>query len=108
MSSHISHPSLIKFSPGQLIVHKKYGYRGVIIEVDDRFSGTEEMYKDTTNDYPSKDQAWYHVLVDGSDYVTYVAESLLELDPSQEPINHPQLTQVFQGFEGGKYLRQLH
>jgi heat shock protein HspQ len=100
--------SKIKYSPGQLIVHKKYGYRGVIIEVDDCFKGSDELYEETTNDYPDRNQAWYHILVDGSDYVTYVAESYLNLDSSHEPINHPQLTEVFSAFEGGKYLRQVH
>lgn len=98
----------IKFSPGQLIVHKKYGYRGVIIEVDDCFSGTDEQYEEASNDKPSKKQAWYHVLVDGSDYVTYVAESFLNTDSSNEPISHPQITEVFHQFEGGRYYRQLH
>lgn len=98
----------IKYSPGQLIVHKKYGYRGVIVEVDDCFKGTQELYEETTTDYPDKMQPWYHVLVDGSDYVTYVAEAFLDLDSSREPINHPRLTEVFTGFEDGKYRRQVH
>ena len=108
MSQSESANPLIKYSPGQLIVHKKYGYRGVIIEVDDCFSGTEEQYEEASNDKPSRDQAWYHVLVDGSDYVTYVAECFLNSDSSQEPINHPQITEVFHQFEGGRYHRQLH
>jgi len=108
MSSSQPSPSLIKFSPGLLVVHKKYGYRGVIIEVDDCFQGTEEQYEGANASHPPKDKPWYHVLVDGSDYVTYVPERQIELDPSSEPINHPRLTEIFIDFQDGKYRRSLH
>lgn len=108
MSKSQSHNPLIKFSPGELVVHKKYGYRGVIIEVDDGYDGTDDDHEQGSNEEHEKDQPWYRVLVDGSDYITYVAEVVLDSDPSLEPINHPQLTEVFHKFEDGKYLRQLH
>lgn len=108
MGKNKSFNPLIKYSPGELVVHKKFGYRGVIIEVDDGYDGSEEEYNEVSTDQPKKDQPWYRVLVDGSDYVTYVAESFLDCDPSLEPINHPQLTEVFHKFEDGKYLRQFH
>ncbi|NQZ01587.1 MAG: heat shock protein HspQ [Bdellovibrionales bacterium] len=101
-------PSLIKYSPGQLIVHKKYGYRGVIIEVDDCFQGTEEQYHGANTTDPPRDKPWYHILVDGSDYVTYVPEMQIEVDPSLEPINHPKITEIFHDFRDGKYFRPLH
>lgn len=108
MSTEKSSPSLIKFSPGQLVVHKKYGYRGVITEVDDCFQGTEEQYEGANSNNPPRDKPWYHILVDGSDYTTYVPEKQIDVDPSLEPISHPQLTEIFHDFQDGKYLRPLH
>ena len=104
----MSSPSLIKYSPGQLIVHKKYGYRGVIVEVDDSFQGTEEQYHGANTTNPPRDEPWYHILVDGSDYVTYVPEGQIDADSSLEPINHPRITEIFHDFKGGRYLRPLH
>ena len=40
---------------------------------------------------PPKDEPWYHVLVDGSTQMTYVAERNLEADPDPGPIQHPLL-----------------
>ena len=55
---------------------------------------------------PPKDQPWYHVLVDGSDQNTYVAERNLEYEPSGEPIHHPLIEEVFSSFEDGYYVAQ--
>lgn len=103
-----ANPSLFLFSPGQLIIVKKYGYRGVIIEMDDGFQGPEEHYEEFAEDNPSRDEPWYHILVDGADYVTYVPESVLQADSSMEPISHPRVADIFHDFQNGKYLRQLH
>ena len=36
--------STAKFQPGQLIHHRVFDYRGVIVDVDSHFRGTEEWY----------------------------------------------------------------
>lgn len=92
-----------QFSIGQVIVHKKFNYRGVIFDVDAEYSGTEEWYKRVAKSRPPKDKPWYHVLVDGQLMTTYVAQRHLELDACPEPITHPLTEDYFDCFEGGSY-----
>ncbi len=92
------------FSIGELVHHKLFDYRGVVIDVDPVFSGTEEWYEHVARSRPPKDKPWYHVLVDGAKHQTYVAERNLERDNSAQPINHPMLSQYFTGFNDGSYV----
>ncbi|MCP4823178.1 MAG: heat shock protein HspQ, partial [Shimia sp.] len=59
------------------------------VDVDGEFEGTEEWYDLVARSRPPKDKPWYHVLVDGSDQTTYVAERHLEADNTCEPVFHP-------------------
>lgn len=95
-----------KFAIGELIHHRLFDYRGVVFDVDQEFSGTEEWYEQVAKSRPPKDQPWYHVLVDGSKYTTYVAERNLEADTRFLPIDHPLVEEIFAGFDQGKYLKQ--
>ncbi len=96
-----------RFSIGQLIRHRLFDYRGVIFDVDPDFQLSEEWYDQVAKSRPPKDDPWYHVLVDGSDQVTYVAERNLEPDSEEEAIRHPLLEDFFSGFESGEYLPRL-
>lgn len=96
-----------KFSIGQLINHLKTDYRGVIFDIDPVFSGTEDWYETMAVSRPPKDKPWYHVLVDGQTYTTYVAERHLTADESGRPISHPMLDSFFSKFEDGRYQRQI-
>ena len=71
-----------KFHAGQVIRHKRFDYRGVVVGVD---------------------QPWYHVLVHGAHQTTYVAERNLEPDPSEQPVEHPLLSRYFDKFSDGFY-----
>ena len=93
-----------KFSVGDVVHHKRFGYRGVIIDADAIFSLSEEWYEVMAKSCPPKDRPWYHVLVHGSDQQTYVAERNLEPDASGEPIQHPLVDYYFDGFRGGRYI----
>ena len=95
--------SKAKFFLGQVIHHNKFDYRGVIIDVDPIFSGTEEWYEQVALSKPPKDKPWYHVLVEDSLIQTYVAERHLETDPSKKPINHPLINELFSEFKEGVY-----
>lgn len=97
-----------RFSPGDLIQHNRFGYRGVIVDVDATFSLSESWYDQVARSRPPKDRPWYHVLVDGSDGSDgsrYVAERHLEPDESGAPIRHPLLDRFFDTFEAGRYRR---
>ena len=84
-----------KFSVGQLIHHRMFDYRGVVIDVDPQFHGPDEWYNKMARSQPPKDKPWYHVLVDGNDVRTYVAERNLEPDQSGSPIQHPDISLHF-------------
>jgi heat shock protein HspQ len=92
-----------QFFIGQCIRHNKFDYRGVIIDVDAKFSGSDEWYEQVAKSQPPKDRPWYHVLVDGAEHITYVAERHLEQDPTGEPVRHPAIQTFFDGFEDGVY-----
>jgi heat shock protein HspQ len=93
-----------KFAVGQLVHHRKFDYRGVVVDVDPQFQGTEEWYDQVAKSRPPRDKPWYHVLVHEAGINTYVAERHLEPDPSDAPINHPALKQYFSDFRGGSYV----
>lgn len=94
---------LARYSVGQIVHHLKFDYRGVIIDVDAEFQGSEDWYRQVALSRPPKDKPWYRVLVDGADHMTYVAERHLEADTSCEPISHPQLDDFFDGFNECAY-----
>lgn len=96
------------FFIGQIVHHKKFDYRGVIIDVDATFNGTEEWYQQVALSRPPKDKPWYHVLVDNSNQLTYVAERHLEPDLSKKPVNHPAIAMYFDSFENGVYTVWTH
>ena len=94
-----------RFQVGQLIYHKLFGYRGVIVDVDATFQGSEAWYDAMARSRPPKDRPWYHVLVHEAEHMTYVAERNLEPDESGEPVVHPILDHYFDEMRGGLYVR---
>ena len=94
------------FAVGELINHRLFEYRGVIVDVDSTFQSTQEWYETVARSRPPKDKPWYHVLVHGATHATYVAEQNLERDSSNEPISHPMLSHFFSKFEGGQYVSE--
>ena len=92
------------FRVGQLIHHKLFDYRGVVIDVDPTFQGSDEWYDTMARSQPPKHEPWYHVLVHGAVHQTYVAEQNLEPDLDGEPISHPELDLYFDGFRDGIYM----
>jgi heat shock protein HspQ len=97
-----------KFFVGQIVHHIRFDYRGVIVDVDATFQGTEAWYEQVARSRPPKDQPWYRVLVDGGEHETYVAERHLEAAPDTAPVSHPALSEMFTAYEDGSYRRQIH
>ena len=93
-----------RFAPGQLVRHRRYGYRGVVADYDTHCQAPDDWYQGNKTQ-PRKDQPWYHVLVDRSLQTTYAAEENLEADPSGEEILHPLVQVYFMAFEEGRYVR---
>jgi heat shock protein HspQ len=100
-----------KFTIGQVVRHRKHPFRGVIFDVDPTFSNTEEWWDSIPEDVrPHKDQPFYHLLAenDTSYYVAYVSEQNLVTDPSGDPVEHPEVDQMFGELEDGQYQRSYH
>lgn len=94
-----------RFSVGEVIHHRLFDYRGVIVDVDRSFQGSGEWYAQMARSRPPKDKPWYHVLVHDATHTTYVAERNLEPDASGEPVVHPLLAHFFADFVAGRYVR---
>ncbi len=92
------------FEPGQIVRHKRYGYRGVVVDIDPNCRASEVWYQ-SNQSKPEKDQPWYHVLVHNSMQVTYAAQSSLEDDMTGDEVVHPYVPYFFSNFEDGTYIR---
>ena len=92
------------FEPGQIVRHRRYGYRGVVVDRDESCQADEAWYEKNQTQ-PDRNQPWYHVLVDGSATCTYAAAESLEADPSGLSVTHPLVPFFFDRLEDGKYHR---
>ena len=95
-----------KFAIGAIVKHKIHPFRGVIFDVDPTFSNTEEWWNSIPKNYrPRKDQPFYHLLAenDTSYYVAYVSEQNLLPDDSGDPVEHPEVSELFENLSNGKY-----
>lgn len=94
-----------QYNVGHVVRHNIFGYRGVVVDVDIVFSGNDKWYEATAAVCQSpKDEPWYHLLIDGLEYWAYAAESNLESDVSEDPIEHPELDRFFDDFNEGTYI----
>ena len=92
------------FGIGQLVQHRRFGYRGVVFDVDPTFQASAAWYEQMATSRPPKDRPWYHVLPDGVAHTTYVAEQNLEPATEPMPVHHPLVEEIFAGFNGTRYL----
>jgi heat shock protein HspQ len=92
-----------KFTIGQCVCHRLFDYRGVIVDVDPVFMGSDAWYEQIARSRPPKDAPWYRVLVHNREHETYVAERNLFEDDTCEPVNNPLLADYFVEFDRGIY-----
>ncbi len=95
------------FNIGDIVKHRIYPFRGVIVDVDPEFSNTEEWYQSIPAEIrPSKNQPYYHLMAENTEtfYSAYVSQQNLIIDDENGPVDHPDLDQIFSGIEKGKYL----
>ena len=78
----MSESAKAKYCIGQLIQHKLFDYRGIILGVDLEFNSTDEWYEMVAKSRPPKNEPWYHVLVHQKGHQTCVAEQNLQPDPA--------------------------
>ena len=95
-----------RFGIGDVVRHKIFDFRGVIFDVDPEFANSEEWYESIPEALrPSKEQPFYHLLAENSEssYVAYVSQQNLVPDDSEEPLDHPAITAMFETVEDGGY-----
>ena len=96
------------FKIGQIIYHKLFNYRGVILKVDDYFQLTDTWYDNMAKSKPPKDKPWYSVLVHNQSHTTYVAERNLIPDNSDIEIIHPMMPIYFTTLKNGIYAKSIN
>ncbi|MDO6414961.1 heat shock protein HspQ [Sphingomonas sp. BIUV-7] len=101
-----------RFALGEVVRHRLFGFRGVVFDVDPVFANSDEWYDAIPEEVrPVKDQPFYHLLAENAEasYVAYVSQQNLEPDRSDEPIDHPAISGLFEPFTDGRYaLRREH
>lgn len=102
-------PKTIKYRVGQVIRHKLWNYRGVIVGWDEKLKAPDFWRK---SNHPKDKEHWkdepnYAILVDERDrpgsQTTYVPEENIEII-SNTKILHQHTEEYFEGFDGAQYL----
>ena len=94
------------FSIGDIVKHRLYPFRGVIVDVDPEFDNTDEWYAAIPEEVrPKKEQPFYHLLAENSEsfYAAYVSQQNLLIDKENGPVSHPDIDDIFDGISDGKY-----
>jgi heat shock protein HspQ len=95
-----------RFGIGDVVRHRLFAFRGVVFDIDPVFANSEEWYQSIPEDIrPSRDQPFYHLLAenDDSSYVAYVSQGNLIADADGGPVDHPNVAELFDGFQDGRY-----
>ena len=95
-----------KFGIGQVVKHRTHPFRGVVDDIDPRFANTEEWWQSIPEEQrPSKDQPYYHLFAENetSYYIAYVSEQNLLADTTGEPVEHPEVAEMFGNMTGDHY-----
>jgi heat shock protein HspQ len=93
---------IAKFNIGDLVVHKRQGYRAVVIDVDPLFQASGRYNPQASKRTFAKRNPWYRLLVDSSSQMTYVEECLLAFDASNQSIDNPNIVNYLT-MQGGMY-----
>ena len=98
--------SSARFSIGDVVRHRMFGFRGVVFDIDPVFANSEEWYQSIPEDIrPPRDQPFYHLLAENGDssYIAYVSQQNLLADSDGGPVDHPNLAEMFEEFDGARY-----
>eukprot|EP00271_Cylindrocystis_brebissonii_P003082 TRINITY_DN13826_c0_g1_i1.p1 TRINITY_DN13826_c0_g1~~TRINITY_DN13826_c0_g1_i1.p1 ORF type:complete len:309 (-),score=27.91 TRINITY_DN13826_c0_g1_i1:793-1719(-) len=109
----------VLYRVGDVVVHRRYGYRGVVYGHDPQCSAPKDWQEAMKIDLlpEGREQPFYHVLVDTRDrpggMSTYVAQENMVLHKRGRPVLHPWIPKFFVGFQDGTYvpgskLRQVY
>ncbi len=93
-----------EFNIGEIILHREQDFRGVIVDVDPQFEGSQEWYDMHTSNEPPKNRPWYHILVDEESSMAYVSEQNICTDSDEGEVENPMIDDLFSKFDSGHYL----
>lgn len=95
-----------RFGIGDVVRHRMFDFRGVVFDIDPVFANSEEWYESIPQDIrPDRDQPFYHLLAENDElsYVAYVSQQNLLPDSGSGPVDHPSVSELFDGFDDGRY-----
>lgn len=92
-----------KFNVGQLVAHRRLGYRAVVVDVDPVYRDND-AWCESEYSLSARYQPWYRILQDGSTHETYLPELSLRRDAGGGRIRHPLVWLYFSEFRDGAYL----
>lgn len=95
-----------RFAIGDVVRHRMFDFRGVIFDIDPVFANSDEWYAAIPEDIrPRKEQPFYHLFAESEDssYVAYVSQQNLLADALGGPVEHPEVHELFENFENGRY-----
>jgi heat shock protein HspQ len=96
-----------RFSIGEVVRHRLFGFRGVVFDIDPVFANSEDWYNAIPEDMrPDRQQPFYHLLAENAEgsYIAYVSQQNLIADDSGEPVDHPAIANLFGALKSGKYM----
>ena len=99
---------LARFAIGDVVRHRLFDFRGIIFDVDPEFANSDEWYEAIPEALrPAKEQPFYHLLAENTEtsYIAYVSQQNLVADESDEPVDHPDVSQMFDRHDGRYRLR---
>src|SRR5581483_1271867 len=95
-----------KFKLGEVVRHRLFPFRGVVFDIDPEFNNTEEWWLSIPENVRArKDQPFFPLYAEHaeSEYIAYVSEQNLLPDNSGEPVRHPQVAEMFEQDDDGRY-----
>lgn len=95
-----------RFAIGDVVRHRQHDFRGVVFDIDPVFANSEEWYQSIPAEVrPVREQPYYHLLAENEEasYVAYVSQQNLMADAEGGPVDHPSLSQIFEGYRNGRY-----
>ncbi|HNK16649.1 MAG TPA: heat shock protein HspQ [Nitrospira sp.] len=98
--------SRARFGIGDIVRHRIFDFRGVVFDIDPVFANSEEWYESIPAEVrPAREQPFYHLLAENGDssYVAYVSQQNLLEDGDGGPVDHPNVSELFDRFDKGRY-----
>ncbi|TFK12664.1 myosin regulatory light chain 2, smooth muscle minor isoform-like [Platysternon megacephalum] len=108
---HSPKPESVQFNVGQVIVHRRFGYSGVIVGWDVKARAPEEwlQHKYPPEKQGPRDTPHYRILINQANSfgksTAYIPEEEISIIMGLE-IHNPDLTTYFSRYDGSKYIMQ--